>query len=116
MKVAILGASPKPDRYANKVQRLLMDHGHEVFPVSPSGQEVLGVPGHEKVPTGMDTVTLYLSPKHLHPVLDELAAAAPKRVIFNPGTESMEAKERLEGEGILCEEACTLVLLGSGQF
>ncbi|MGB6220816.1 CoA-binding protein [Haloferula sp.] len=116
MKVAILGASPKPDRYANKAQVLLMKHGHEVFPVSQGGQDVLGVDGLTKVPAGMDTVTLYLSPKHLHPILDELAAAAPKRVIFNPGTESREAKQRLEGEGILCEEACTLVLLGTGQF
>jgi len=40
----------------------------------------------------------------------------PGRVIFNPGTENSELVERLEGNDILVEEACTLVLLRTGQF
>ena len=43
------------------------------------------------VPSGMDTVTLYLGRDRLIPVLDFLIQAAPRRVIFNPGTESWEA-------------------------
>ncbi|MEP4079079.1 CoA-binding protein [Haloferula sp.] len=116
MKVAILGASPKPDRYSNKAQKMLMDHGHEVIPVSPGGGEVLGVEGLAHVPSGMDTVTLYVSPKHLLPMLEELVEAAPRRVIFNPGTESDEAMDRLKTAGIVVEEACTLVLLSVGEF
>ena len=34
-RVAILGASDKPDRYSNKAQRLLRQHGHTVVPVHP---------------------------------------------------------------------------------
>jgi predicted CoA-binding protein len=116
MKVAILGASPKPDRYANKAQRMLVEHGHEVYPVSPTGREVLGVPGFEEVPPDMDTVTLYVGPQNLMPVLDQLIAASPKRVIFNPGTESEEAMAKLREKGIEVEEACTLVLLSTGGF
>jgi uncharacterized protein len=116
MKVAILGASPKPDRYSNKAQRMLVEHGHEVFPVSPSAQEILGVAGFSEVPEGMDTVTLYVGPKHLLPMLDQLIDAAPRRVIFNPGTESEEAMDRLKAAGIEVEEACTLVLLSVGEF
>ena len=116
MKVAILGASPKPDRYSNKAQQRLLEHGHEVFPVSPSGQDVLGVAGLKTVPGGMDVVTLYVGPQHLLPVLDDLIAAAPRWVIFNPGTESEEAMARLEEAGIEVEEACTLVLLSTGEF
>ncbi|MEM9235166.1 MAG: CoA-binding protein [Verrucomicrobiota bacterium] len=116
MKVAILGASPKQDRYSNKAQRMLAEHGHEVFPVNPSGSEVLGVPATTEVPEGMDTVTLYVGPRNLEPMLDQLIAAAPKRVIFNPGTESEEAMERLQENGIEVEEACTLVLLSTGTF
>jgi predicted CoA-binding protein len=116
MKVAILGASTKPDRYANKAQRMLVQHGHEVFPVSPSGQEVMGVVGLTEVPEGMDTVTLYVGEKNLLPALDQLIDAAPRRVIFNPGTESEEAMSRLRESGIEVEVACTLVLLSVGEF
>lgn len=116
MKVAILGASIKPDRYSHRAQKLLMEKGHTVVPVSPRGEEILGVPGATTVPAGMDIVTVYLGEKNLLPVLDDLIKAAPKRVIFNPGTESAEAVERLQAAGIATEEACTLVLLNTGSF
>lgn len=116
MKVAILGASPKPERYSHKAQLLLAEHGHEVFPVSPTGREIFGVAGMATVPPEMDTVTLYLGPDRLMPVLDSLIEAAPRRVIFNPGTESLEAKEKMEDAGIETVEACTLVMLKTGSF
>ena len=116
MKVAILGASPKPERYSHQAQLLLSEHGHQVFPVSPTGWEILGVAGMAKVPSEMDTVTLYLGPDRLLPVLDALIEAAPRRVIFNPGTESLEAIERLEAAGIETEAACSLVMLRTGSF
>ena len=116
MKVAILGASTKPDRYSHRAQKLLMEKGHSVYPVSPTGAEVLGVSGLKEIPEGMDTVTLYVSEKNLLPVLDQLIAAKPRRVIFNPGTESETAVKQLSEAGILTENACTLVLLNAGTF
>ena len=93
-----------------------MDQGHEVFPVNPRGEEVLGVSGFQEVPAGVDTVTVYVRAERLLPVLDQIIAAAPRRVIFNPGTESGEAVARLAAAGIASEEACTLVLLNTGSF
>jgi hypothetical protein len=37
-------------------------------------------------------------------------------VIFNPGTENAELAAKLQAVGICAEQACTLVLLQSGQF
>jgi hypothetical protein len=37
-------------------------------------------------------------------------------VIFNPGAENTALVAELEKAGIACEEACTLVLLNTGQF
>jgi len=37
-------------------------------------------------------------------------------VVFNPGTESPAVQERLDDAGIDWLEACTLVMLRSGQF
>jgi hypothetical protein len=47
---------------------------------------------------------------------DKLIALNPNRVIFNPGAENAALVADLEKAGISCEEACTLVLLNTGQF
>jgi hypothetical protein len=47
---------------------------------------------------------------------DEIIAAKPGRVIFNPGTEHPEMAKRFQAAGIKTMEACTLVLLSTGQF
>lgn len=117
--VAILGASPKPDRYANKAQTRLMEHSYRVLPISPTGKTVLGVDGLKSlrdITEPVDTVTLYVSPKNLMPQLEDLLALKPRRVIFNPGTEDKAIQETLEQAGIRVVEACTLVLLSIGQF
>ena len=117
--VAILGASEKEDRYANKAQKRLMEHGYPVIPVSATGKTVLGVAGVKSlrdVGEPVDTVTLYVGPKNLQPQLDDLLALKPRRVIFNPGTEDTVMQKTLEDAGIHVVEACTLVLLSIDQF
>jgi hypothetical protein len=47
---------------------------------------------------------------------DALLKLSPKRVIFNPGAENSELSERLSKNGIKVENACTLVLLRTGQY
>lgn len=119
MNVAILGASAKPERYANKAQVLLSEHGHTVFPVSPTGAEILEVEGYSslgEITEEIDTLTLYLGSDRLAPLIEEIISVKPGRIIFNPGTESKEAITAFEKAGITCEEACTLVLLQTGSF
>jgi len=48
--------------------------------------------------------------------INELIRIAPRRVVFNPGTESAELTRLLEGNGIITQNACTLVLLSLDQF
>jgi hypothetical protein len=59
---------------------------------------------------------MYVSAKLSTPVIDEIILLKPGRVIFNPGTENAELYQALSAAGIPFEEACTLVLLNSGQF
>ena len=117
--VAILGASDNPDRYAYLAQVKLQEHGYPVYPVSRSGKDILGARGYTRlnhVDEKLDTVTLYLSPMHLTDVLDDILEKKPRRVIFNPGTESETHIKKLEQAGIAVERACTLVLLSTNQF
>jgi hypothetical protein len=64
----------------------------------------------------VDTVTMYVGPAISAGLGDKLAALKPRRVIFNPGTENAVLEQQLSAAGIICEEACTLVLLNTGQF
>jgi len=115
----VLGASPKPDRYSHQAVKLLLEHGHRVIPLHPRAEEIAGVPvvhSLGEIAEPIDTVSLYLRPARLRPILEDLIALRPGRVIFSPGTEDEESKERLRREGIEALEACTLVLLRTGQF
>ena len=119
MNVAILGASDKEVRYANKAQKLLMEKGYSVFPVSRNGQDILGttsVRSLAELENSIDTVTVYINPIALRGLVDDIESLKPRRVILNPGTEDKESEQRLSGTGILVEKACTLVLLNTGQF
>ncbi len=122
MLTLILGASPNPQRYAFLAQQRLMAAGHAVLPVSPKGGEILGVPVARDLAqvlaagARVDTVTLYVGPDRLKPMAADLAALAPRRVIFNPGTEDADMEAALRQAGIETQEACTLVLLGTGQY
>ncbi|MBL8994645.1 MAG: CoA-binding protein [Spirochaetia bacterium] len=118
-KVIVLGASPKPDRYANKAQHLLTSYGHQVFPVNPAFGEIDGLTCYktiEEVPENVDTITLYLGPPRSEPLVESIIAKKPKRVIMNPGTESEVLREKLAAAGIIPQTACTLVLLNTNQY
>jgi hypothetical protein len=57
-----------------------------------------------------------LGPQNQEVWIDSLLALKPKRVIFNPGTESEKTESTLSKLGIKCEHACTLVLLATQQY
>jgi uncharacterized protein len=117
--VVVLGASDKPLRYSNQAVRLLLEKGYRVTPVHPRLAVIEGLPvakGLWAAQQPVDTLTLYVGPQRLAPLIDDVIQLKPSRVIFNPGTESKELRQRLEQTGIHWLEACTLVLLRIGTF
>ncbi len=117
--VAVLGASPKPVRYSNKAIKLLTQHGHCVTPIHPNFTEIESLrvaTNLSEVTQPVNTLTLYVGPDKLVGMIDEIVAVKPDRVIFNPGTESPTLQQALDDANIPWEEACTLVLLRTGQF
>ena len=117
--VAILGASPKPERYAYKAFQMLRDHGHRPVPINPAFDEMLGEKCYPKIseaPGPIDTVTLYLGEPRSTPLIDEIIAAKPRRIIMNPGAENQALAQKAEDAGIEVVEGCTLVMLQTGQF
>jgi len=118
-QVVVLGATPKPERYANQAIRLLKAHGYLITPVHPKFSVIESLPvanNIRDITVTVDTLTLYVGPAKLEAMLDDLINLKPKRVIFNPGTESALFQQQLDAEDIEWLEACTLVMLKTNQF
>jgi len=117
--VAVLGASGNPERYSYQAVKLLSEHEYGVFPVHPSGKPVHGItcyPSLGAIPNPLDTITVYLSEKNATPLIEDIIAGRPRRVILNPGAENAALTSRCIAAGIQVQEACTLVLVRTGQF
>jgi predicted CoA-binding protein len=118
-RTLILGASPKPERYAYKATVMLAEHNHPVFPVGLRAGEIEGhqILVNTPVIENIDTVTLYVGPQNQPMYYDYiLNQIKPKRIIFNPGTENPEFQKLASEQGIESEIACTLVLLSTNQY
>lgn len=117
--VAVLGASSNPERYSYKAVKMLSEDGYGVFPVHPSEKPIDGIrcyPSLNAIREPLDTITVYLSEKNSTPLIDDIVRSGSRRVILNPGAENDELKSRCESAGIEVKEACTLVMVKTGQF
>ncbi|MCB2261857.1 MAG: CoA-binding protein [Candidatus Thiosymbion ectosymbiont of Robbea hypermnestra] len=117
--VVVLGASPKPARYAYQAVQLLREYGYQVIPVHPKVSHIDQVPvvnDLHRVPRPAHTLSLYVGPARSKAMIQDILDLAPGRVILNPGTESRDLERALEDARIPYEHACTLVLLRTGQF
>lgn len=114
----ILGATTNPNRYAYIAAQRLTAHGHQIIPVGIKQGELAGqtiLNGKPDVPE-VDTVTLYVGPRHQPEYYDWLMRVAPRRIIFNPGTENGELMKLARAQGIDVVSACTLVMLATDQY
>ncbi|MBM3918618.1 MAG: CoA-binding protein [Sphingomonadales bacterium] len=117
--ILVLGASEQPHRYSNQAARRLMEAGYPVWLLGNRPGMIEGRPVTTEWPgkeVMIHTITVYLSPDRLESQLDAICSLRPQRVILNPGTEHSGHTQRLLVAGICVEEACTLVLLNTGQF
>ncbi|UCG62978.1 MAG: CoA-binding protein [Candidatus Zixiibacteriota bacterium] len=118
-KAAVLGASPKEDRYSFKAVRMLKEHGFEPIPVHPAGHTVDGIKGLKSlddISESIDTLSVYVNADVSSAELDRILRLNPRRVIFNPGAENATLAATLREAGIEVVEACTLVMLRTEQF
>jgi uncharacterized protein len=120
MKTVVLGASTNPARYSYMASDLLTEYGHEIVPVglkhgSIFGKEILDVRIQPDVPD-VDTVTVYVGPANQAALFEYIPRLKPRRVIFNPGAENQALEKSLNDKGIATLQACTLVMLRSGQY
>lgn len=115
----MIGASSNPARYSNTAVKELKYHGFPVVAIGLRNEKI----GETEIQTGfpeiedVHTVTLYVGqqnqPGYKDYILNQLA---PKRIIFNPGTENEDFEQLAEKKGIEVVKNCTLVMLDFGIF
>lgn len=117
-KTLVLGASEHPDRYSYLAVQRLRAHGYPVVALGNRAGQIGETPimTEKQALEDIDTVTLYLNPRRQEEYYDYILSLHPRRIIFNPGTENDELMEKAAARGIDVQEACTLVMLASGQY
>ncbi len=118
IKTLIIGASPDASRYAYKAAHMLKRFNHDIINVGIKKGEVVGVviEKPDVIYKDIDTITLYIGVPLQSQYHDYILQTKPRRVIFNPGTENPVLEALLEQNNIEPVEACTLVLLSTGQY
>jgi len=117
-KTLVLGASPNPIRFSHKAVKSLVRHGHEVVPVGNKEGDIMWqkiIVGKPKV-DNIHTVTLYLNPNNQKEYYNYIIELAPKRIIFNPGSENQELIELAMQNNIEVAIACTLIMLNTNKY
>ena len=117
-KTLVLGASANPSRYSYLAVQRLRKYGHPVVAIGKKNTRVedVKIETEKKQFDDIDTITLYLNPLHQQEYYNYILSLKPKRIIFNPGAENDELTDLARKNNIQPMEACTLVLLSTGQY
>ena len=113
--IALVGASPKPERPSNQVMRYLLDAGYRVIPVRPPDcDEVHGVPcvaTLAEVGEPIDLVDLFRRSEFCAGHAREAVAVGANALWLQVGIESAEARCIADDAGMdYVENACTMVV------
>nr|CAD6418576.1 CoA-binding protein [Rhizobium sp. Q54] len=105
--IALLGASPNPDRPSHGVMRFLLSKGYEVVPVNPgqAGKEILGRKVYARladIPQPVDMIDVFRAAEYLDGIVDEALALPQKpKVIWGQlSVRDDKAAARAEAAGI----------------
>ena len=79
-RIALVGASAKPERPSHRVMQFLLDEGYEVFPINPglAGQKLLGQTVYASLaalPTRVDMADIFRDAASLPEVTQEVVDA-----------------------------------------
>ncbi len=113
--IALVGASPNPNKPSHGVMRYLLAEGYRVIPVRPHDcDEVLGVPcvsSLTEIDEPIDLVDVFRREEHAAEHAREAVAVGAKAFWLQLDLRSPEARAICEGAGVdYVEDACTAVV------
>jgi len=104
-RIALVGASAKPDRPSHRVLQFLLDEGYEVLPINPglAGQKLLGQTVHASLadlPTSVDMADIFRDAASLPEVTQEVVDAGIPAIWTQLGVVHSEAERTAEDAGL----------------
>jgi len=113
-RIAVVGASPKPEKDSHIVTRYLIEHGYTVYPIYPKGEEFLGRPYYrslKEIPEPVDMVVVFRKPEAVGPIADACIERGDVKVLWTQkGIVNNEAAEKAKKHGIdVVQNMCAMV-------
>lgn len=102
--VAVVGASPNPERPSYRVASYLIEQGYHVIPVNPKAQQILGktsYPDLTSIPEPVEVVDIFRRSEEVMPIVEEAIKIGAKAVWMQEGVISEEAASRARAAGLL---------------
>ena len=102
--IAIVGASPNPERPSHRVASYLVEHGYNVIPVNPTAQQILDktcYPDLSSVPEKVEVVDIFRRSEDVMPIVEEAIRVGAKAVWMQEGVINEEAASRARDAGLL---------------
>ncbi|HXX92331.1 MAG TPA: CoA-binding protein [Planctomycetota bacterium] len=112
--VAVVGASPKPERDSYQIARHLIDLGYDVIPVNPGASEILGrkcYPDLKSIPKKIDIVDVFRAPEHVPPVAEEAILVKAECLWLQSGIVHDPAAQKASDAGLyVVQDRCIATL------
>lgn len=101
--IALVGASPNPQRASHAVMHYMMDRGYRVIPVNPNEKEILGQKVYatlKDIPEPIDMVDVFRNSEAAGPVCEEAVEIGAKSLWLQLGVFNEEGTRRAEAAGL----------------
>jgi predicted CoA-binding protein len=115
-RIAMVGASPHPDRPSHGVMRQLLDAGYDVVPVNPTVESVLGRTSYPTLEDAVaatgpfDMVDVFRRPEFTPAIARSAVAAGAKSLWLQLGVVNWEAAQIARDGGLdVVMDRCTAI-------
>lgn len=103
--IALIIASPKPQRDSNRILRYLLDAGYDVYPINPgqAGQEIAGRRAYadlKDVPVAVDLVDIFRRSEFVAPIVESAIKVGARAVWMQLGVIDEQAAIVAEKAGL----------------
>ena len=115
--IAVVGASPKPDRDSYRIAEYLIGKGYDVIPVNPAAPEVLGrkcFPDLKSIGRKIDIVDVFRAPEHVPGIADEAIAVKAECLWLQSGISHDDASKKASDAGLyVVQDRCIATAFSS---